>query len=59
MMMCYIEYHQVTYDAVTIEEITRGTSYVNKGKVRTVCGWKLCVRCKHGSINYIALKDLK
>ena len=59
MIMADIEEHIVVDDSIPIEEVIRETKSMNKSRFGTTCSWKLCVKCKDGSSNWIFLKDLK
>ena len=59
MMINEIVDHRVMEEAIPKNEGTFITSSGMKRKKRTTQGWEICVQWKDGSMNWIALKDLK
>ena len=51
--------HWVIEEAIPKNEGTFITRYGMKRKNRTTRGWEICVQWKYGSVNWIALKDMK
>ena len=59
IMLDEIEDHCILEDTIPKSKGTFITKSGNKRKKRTTCGWELLVRWKHGSSNWVSLKDLK
>ena len=59
MLLDDIIYHRQDINAIGKEDICTKTPNGMKRRKMTIAGWQLCIKCKDGTNDWVALKDIK